>query len=157
MRTIHRVLVSSAVAAMALALVHTPASAQRGMTVWAGAGGSSPDGSMTFGRDTKQLGIQLALPIIPVAVRADAMMFGSKFTTDAVSYNVNAVFQMRLPIVTPYGMIGTGKYAVAPNQKVSGFNVGAGARVGLGRFGVFGEVRRHDPIGRTVTLLGVTF
>ena len=33
----------------------------------------------------------------------------------------------------------------------------AGLRVGLGRFGVFGEVRKHDPINRTVTVIGLTF
>ncbi len=103
--------------------------AQTGLTIWAGAGGASSDGSMTFGRDAKQLGVQLALPILPVAVRADAMMFGSNFTTDAVSYNVNAVFQMRLPVVQPYGLIGRGRYAISPTTRVSGWNYGAwGAR-----------------------------
>jgi hypothetical protein len=85
------------------------------------------------------------------------MLFGSSIDTDALSYNVNAVVQMRLPVVQPYGVVGKGRYAQAPGNKVSGWNYGAGVRVGLGRFGVFGEVRKHDPIKRTVTMLGLTF
>jgi hypothetical protein len=134
-----------------------PASAQTGLTIWAGAGGASQDGSVTFGKDAKQLGVQVGLPVIPVAVRADAMLFGSKFDRDAISYTVNGVVQMRLPVVQPYALLGRGRYAYAPGEKVSGWDFGAGVRAGVGRFGVFGEVRRHDAIGRTVTVLGVTF
>jgi hypothetical protein len=29
--------------------------------------------------------------------------------------------------------------------------------VGLGRFGIFGEVRKHQEIHRTISVIGVTF
>ena len=145
---------------LAAALLALPSAAQAqagGISIWAGAGGASNDGTVTFGKNAKQLGVQLSLPILPIAIRGDALMFGSQFDTDAISYNVNAVVQMRLPVVTPYGLIGRGKYSIAPNQKETGWNWGGGVRLGLGRLGVFGEVRRHDTIQRTVTVLGVTF
>jgi hypothetical protein len=144
-------------AAVTLASLSTRASAQGGLSIWAGAGGSSQDGSVVFGKEAKQLGVQIAVPMLPLALRADAMTFGNGFDTDALSYNVNAVVRMPLPIVQPYGILGRGRYAKAPGEKVEGWNVGVGARVGLGRFGVFGEVRKHDAIGRTITVVGLTF
>lgn len=155
MQVLRRTLMIGSMAALAVA--PSRALAQMGMTVWAGAGGSSQDYRMTFGRDTKQVGVQVGVPLLPIAVRADAMLFGSRIDTDALSYNVNAVLQMRLPVLQPYALVGRGRYATSPTTKMSGFNVGAGARLGLGRFGVFGEIRRHDPISRTVTVLGLTF
>lgn len=147
----------SAVLAATLALPVRQAGAQEGVTIWAGMGGASQDGSMVFGRDAKQLGIQLSLPVVPVALRADALLFGSRFDAEALSYTAELVFQMRLPVVQPYGLLGRGRYSDGPTTTVRGFNYGGGARVGMGRFGVFAEMRRHDPIGRTVTLIGVTF
>jgi len=156
MLTTKRVVMLASVGA-ALAALPSVTLGQSGLTIWAGLGGASQEGSMTFGKATKQLGAQLGLPVIPVALRADAMMFGSGFDREAISYNVNGVVQMRLPVVQPYALIGRGRYAISPTEKQEGWNVGAGVRAGLGRFGVFGEVRRHDAIGRTVTLLGLTF
>jgi hypothetical protein len=156
MRSI-RILCSSVTLAAAVLAIPAAASAQTGITVWAGAGGVSPDREITFGKEAKQLGVQLGLPVLPVAVRGDVLMFGDDFATDELSYNVNAVVQMRLPVVSPYAVVGRGRYAVAPGQKETGWNWGGGVRLGLGRFGVFGEVRRHDGIDRTISVLGLTF
>jgi hypothetical protein len=156
MRSIRIPLLSTLFAA-ALLTLPAAAHAQGGLTIWAGAGGASDDGTVTFGKDAKQLGVQLSLPVLPVAIRGDALMFGSQFDTDAISYNINAVVQMRLPVLTPYGLLGRGRYAIAPDQKEMSWNYGGGVRLGLGRLGLFGEVRRHDKIQRTVTVLGVTF
>jgi len=131
--------------------------AQSGLTFWAGIGASAQAGKVVFNKDAKQLGVQLGFPVIPLGVRAEGLLFGSGFDANAISYSINGVLQMRLPIVQPYLIIGEGRYALSKSEKVTGFNAGVGARVGIGRFGVFGEVRRHDPIGRTVSMLGVTF
>jgi hypothetical protein len=133
------------------------AGAQTGLTLWAGIGGSADAGVSTFAKDTKQLGAQLTLPLIPIAVRADAMMSGSKFDADNLSYNVNAVAVMQLPLVQPYGILGRGKYALTPDLKEAGWNYGAGVRVGVARLGVFAEMRRHQPLERTIMTLGLTF
>lgn len=138
--------------------VSSTATAQTGLSLWAGVGGSREAGVSTFPKDARQLGAQLALPVIPLALRADALMIGSKLDTDHLSYNVNAVAVMQLPIVQPYGIAGRGRYVLGPDTpKETGWNYGAGVRVGVARLGAFVEVRRHDPLKRTITTLGITF
>jgi hypothetical protein len=142
----------------ALMLSATTAEAQTGLSLWAGIGGSREAGVSTFAKDAKQLGAQLTLPLIPLGVRADALLLGSKLETENLSYNLNAVAVLPLPIVQPYGIVGRGKYAVVPDgERESGWNYGAGVRVGLSRLGVFAEMRRHDPLKRTIMTLGITF
>lgn len=136
----------------------TTAKAQTGLSLWAGVGGSREAGVSTFAKDAKQLGAQLTLPVIPLGLRADALLVGSKFDVDNVSYNVNAVAVMQLPLVQPYGIAGRGRYVVAPGApKEFGWNYGAGVRVGVSRIGAFVEMRRHEPLKRTITTLGITF
>lgn len=136
----------------------TVARAQAGISLWAGVGGSREAGVSTFAKDAKQLGAQLTLPLIPLGIRADALLLGNKIDTDNVSYNINAVATLPLPIVQPYGIAGRGRYVLEPGAtKEMGWNYGAGVRVGLGRLGIFGEMRRHDPLKRTITTIGITF
>jgi hypothetical protein len=134
------------------------AQAQTGLSLWAGIGGSREAGVSTFAKDAKQLGAQLTLPVVPLGVRADALLLGSKVDADNLSYNVNAVAMMPLPLVQPYGIVGRGRYVVAPDApKEMGWNYGAGVRVGVSRLGAFVEMRRHDPLKRTIMTLGITF
>jgi hypothetical protein len=134
------------------------ASAQTGVSMWAGIGGSREAGVSTFAKDAKQLGAQLSLPLIPLGVRADALLLGNELKADHLSYNVNAVATIRLPLVQPYGLVGRGKYVIVPGQdRESGWNYGAGVRAGVSRLGAFVEMRRHAPLKRTITTLGITF
>ena len=136
----------------------TVAKAQTGLSLWAGVGGSREAGVSTFPKDAKQLGAQLTLPMIPLGLRADALLIGNKLDVDNLSYNVNAVAVMQLPLVQPYGIVGRGRYMVAPGApKEMGWNYGAGVRVGVSRIGAFVEMRRHQPLQRTITTLGITF
>ena len=141
----------------ASAMIPGRAAAQLGVTVWAGAGSSSPDGNTQFERGARQAGLQLGLPLIPIAIRGDALLFGSKFDQDALSYTVSAIVRIPLPIIQPYAIAGKGRYALSLTEKKDGLSYGGGVRVGLGRLGVFGEARRHEALGRTVTVIGVTF
>lgn len=134
------------------------AEAQTGLSLWAGVGGSREAGVSTFPKDAKQLGAQLTLPVIPLGVRADALLIGNRLDTDNLSYNVNAVAVMPLPLLQPYAIAGRGRYVLAPGApKEMGWNYGAGVRVGLSRIGAFAEMRRHDPLKRTILTLGLTF
>jgi hypothetical protein len=134
------------------------ARAQTGLSLWAGIGGSREAGVSTFAKDAKQLGAQLTLPVIPLGIRADALLIGSEVDADHLSYNVNAVTVLPLPLVQPYGIVGRGRYVLAPGApKEMGWNYGAGVRVGVSRLGGFVEMRRHDPLKRTIMTLGITF
>jgi hypothetical protein len=142
----------------ALVFGATSAKAQTGLSLWAGVGGSREAGVSTFPKDAKQLGAQLTLPVIPLGIRADALLIGDELETDNLSYNVNAVAVMPLPLVQPYALIGRGRYVLAPDApKEMGWNYGAGVRAGVSRLGIFAEMRRHDPLKRTILTLGVTF
>lgn len=153
-----RLLAPIAGIACALMLGTTTAQAQTGLSLWAGVGGSREAGVSTFAKDAKQLGAQLTLPVIPLGIRADAMLLGNKLETENLSYNLNAVAVMPLPLVQPYGIVGKGKYAIVPGgERETGWNYGAGVRVGLARLGLFAEMRRHDPLKRTITTIGITF
>ena len=144
--------------ASALIVSAAPAQAQTGLSLWAGVGGSREAGVSTFAKDAKQIGAQLTLPVIPLGLRADALLLGNKLETENLSYNLNAVAVMPLPLVQPYGIVGRGKYAIVPGgEREMGWNYGAGVRVGLSRLGLFAEMRRHDPLKRTITTLGITF
>jgi len=145
---------------LALALLATipqTARGQDGVTLWAGLGYSSTEGNVTLGKSVKQAGAQLAVPLVPVAIRADMILFGGTFKSDALSYNVNGVLRMHLPLVQPYVIIGRGRYATSLSSRVTGWNYGAGVHVGPGRPGLFAEYRRHSPVGRSITVLGLTF
>jgi hypothetical protein len=142
----------------ALLLSTATAEAQTGLSLWAGVGGSREAGVSTFAKDAKQLGAQLTLPVIPLGVRADAMLLGSKVEMENLSYSVNAVAVMPLPFIHPYGIVGRGKYAIVPGgERETGWNYGAGVRLGVARLGLFAEMRRHDPLKLTITTLGITF
>lgn len=143
--------------AAGVAFLPAAAHAQSGMSVWAGLGYASTEGNVTLGKSAKQIGVQVGLPVLPLAIRGDVLLFGGKYEFDALAFNANAVLQMRSRLIQPYAIVGVGRYATSLTSKRSGANYGAGARVGLGRFGVFAEMRRHAPIGRNVTTVGVTF
>lgn len=149
-------ILAGAIGLTSLAGIGAPAAAQ-GITLWAGVGGAHEAGVSSFAKDTRQLGAQLAIPLVPLAVRADAMVQGTELDRDRISYNVNAVVVMPLPLVQPYGILGRGQYAIAPGARMAGWNYGGGVRVHVGRLGVFAEMRRHEPLLRTITTLGVTF
>lgn len=144
-------------AALALTLTTAPAAAQAGISVWGAVGAAADSGRASFDKNTKQLGIQVGAPMIPIAVRADAMLFGSDLSKDRVSWNVNAVFKMTFPVIQPYGIVGMGDYALTPDTRERGWNAGGGVRLGLGRFGIFVESRWHNPLDRQVTVAGITF
>jgi hypothetical protein len=139
-------------------LVGGASTAPAQVSLWAGIGGSREAGVSTFAKDAKQLGAQLTVPLLPFALRADALLLGNDFKTDNLSYNLNAVAVMKLPVLQPYALAGRGNYVISPNlPKESGWNYGAGVRVGVSRLGAFLEMRRHDPLKRTITTLGITF
>jgi hypothetical protein len=148
-----------ACAGLVLAVAPVVVQGQAPVSVWGGIGASlgEDDEGPSLSKDTKQLGLQFSLPALPIALRADALVFGNDYDRDHLSWNVNAVFRLTFPVIQPYGIIGTGEYAIAPGVKERGWNAGAGLRVGVSRLGIFAELRRHDPLDRNVMVAGITF
>lgn len=133
------------------------ARSQVGLSVLAGYSTASDSGEATL--DTKGLtvGLQLGIPFAPLAIRAEATHWGTDINLDQVTYMGSALLQIRFPLLQPYLIAGYGNFAMSESTAVTGWQAGAGARVGLGRLGAYLEIRRHDAVDRTVTTLGVTF
>jgi hypothetical protein len=132
------------------------AEAQLGVSLWLGVGEASDSGVSTFGTEVKQVSAHVALPLMPLSVRGDALLLGDGVSLDGLSWSLNALFRLTLPVLQPYAIAGFGRYALTKDIDESGWNAGAGTRLGFGRLGVFVEVRRHFPLERTITAFGIT-
>jgi hypothetical protein len=146
------------VSLVGLLLVTAGSARAQGVSLWLGAGRPVSDSSaLTFKSSTLYAGVQLDVPVLPVALRAEGMIGGSDFANAPRNYMASAVFPLRLPGVQPYAIAGYGVYSYGKPLEVRGYNYGAGVRFGVGRTGVFGEVRRHEKLSRTIGTIGITF
>ena len=99
---------------------------------------------------------QLGLPLLPVAVRGDALLIGKGTGGGPLALSLNAVGRLPLPIVTPYVTAGWGQSGVGGDTRTRGWSAGLGVRVKLPVLpGVFGEVRRHQRLGRDLATVGL--
>jgi hypothetical protein len=133
------------------------ARAQVGISFWAGYAQASDSGAAKLDTKGYQAAAQLALPLIPIAIRAEATQWGTSFNMDHLNLIGSGVVQLRLPLLQIYGIAGYGRFAETDSTTLMGWQAGGGVRLGQGRFGLFGEVRRFDVVARTVTTLGITF
>ena len=141
----------------AIVLLGAEAEAQTPLSLWLGAGRSVRDsGSVTLRNSDVSLGLQLDVPMLPLAFRGEASVAASDIVDGPRSWFANAVVPLRLPAVQPYLIGGYGVYSRGTPFETKGLNYGAGARIGLGRLGFFGEVRRHDKLHRTTGTIGIT-
>lgn len=129
----------------------------QGVSFWLG--GARPTGDTTaiaLKNSEIYAGLQLDLPLLPVAIRAEGMTAASGFRKAPRTFIANAVVPLRLPGIQPYAIAGYGAYSYGKPSEVRGYNYGAGVRFGLGRTGIFGEVRRHEKLHKNVATLGIT-
>jgi len=133
------------------------AEAQAGISLWAGFARASNDGASTFDKTGLQLGAQFGVPLVPIGVRGEVLTQGMGFDSEHLSYLGSALWQLRFPVAQLYVIGGIGRYGITDGETKSGWNLGAGARLGIARLGLFAEVRRHDPLERTITTIGLTF
>ena len=146
--------------ALALAVAARELHAQRLLSFNVGGGHSAVRSSAANpgGSELNALAaVQLDVPLLPLAVRADAMLVGWNSDAGPLSLSANLVLPLRLPVVTPYVIAGYGKYGVGSAQTMKGWNAGAGVRLGVGRVGVFAEARRHEVYARDAYSFGLTF
>jgi hypothetical protein len=137
-----------------------PASAQvGGISLWLGAG--HPVKRDTIPLTLKNLdlygAVQLDLPLLPVGFRGDVSVGSSDFKNGQRNATASVILPLRLPIVQPYGMLGYGVYDWGKSFEDRGVSYGGGVRVHVSRLGVFAQVRRHEPLKRTMGTIGMTF
>jgi hypothetical protein len=129
----------------------TKSFAQGGVSVWLGAG--------TMNEETRAAtaAAQLDIPLIPLAPRPE-LLWVSPFESDQSSaLLLNGVFDFGLPGVGPYLIAGWGWHGLGESDSDQGPSVGAGLRLGLSSFGLFGQTRHHQPLDATSVAVGVTF
>ncbi|MFN8574313.1 MAG: hypothetical protein U0132_19840 [Gemmatimonadaceae bacterium] len=153
MRRLKFLVMLSALALLPLSAVR----AQVGISFWAGYAQSSDSGAAKLDTKGIQAAAQLALPLVPIAFRAEATQWGTSINMDHLNVIGSGVVQLRLPLLQIYGIAGYGRFAETDSTTLKGWAAGGGVRLGQGRFGLFGEVRRFDVVARTVTTLGITF
>lgn len=147
------------VAAAALFLLGAEARAQ-GISLWLGAGRPVADsGALRIRNSDLYAAAQVEAPIIPVALRVEGMISaGNSIRTNPRAYFASAVVPLRLvPGITPYGIAGYGAYSYGRDTEMRGYNWGGGLKLGMGRTGFFGEVRRHQVLNKTQATVGMTF
>lgn len=139
---------SIAAAALLVAAVAFPASAQLRPTLDVGAGiaGGSGTGAGVVG----QVAFEFGATRIPVSLRVDAShhRWSDGFLTGLGSYRasaatVNLVLRAPSGRVRPYVLGGVGSYALEGEGVRPGVNVGGGIEVPVGRYRLFGEIRGH--------------
>ena len=139
----------------AFAIVFAPATATAQVSLLAGGGLSSPIGA--FGDQAESgwhalAGLQLGIPVIPVALRADAtyQSFGqptSAPSTSMLTGALSAVISLPGVGLVPYLAGGFGAYRVRVDQSgvdaesERGIHGAFGVNIGALGFGGFGEVR----------------
>jgi hypothetical protein len=103
--------------------------------------------------------VQLGVPLLPIAVRGDALLTGKTLGASPLALSASAVLSLPVPVVTPYATVGWGTYGIGGDAgRVRGWSAGAGVRAKLpGLPGIFGEVRRHQHLGRDLATVGVVF
>ncbi|MEO7998464.1 MAG: hypothetical protein ABI852_13525 [Gemmatimonadaceae bacterium] len=98
--------------------------------------------------------VQLHVPIIPVALRADALY--TKTGIEGTALMIDAVYLAPIPVVSPYVMAGYGKYGLGKDITADGWNAGVGVRVRTPVVAFFVEAKRHQRIGRDLLTIGVS-
>lgn len=145
------------VLATASCILSSDAAAQGGLSVWIGAGTSVRDSAdISLRRSDLSIGLQLDVPALPLALRAEGMAATSDIFSGPRSWFVSGVLPLRLPAIQPYLVGGYGVYSSGTPLEEKGLNYGAGARLGLGRFGLYAEIRKHEPLRRTMGTIGIT-
>jgi hypothetical protein len=135
-----------------------PLHAQGFVSVGAGVGGGVGDRNKdASGRGAHgAVYVQARIPVIPFALRADALFAKTVNDASALSLIGDAVVIAPIPFVQPYVLAGYGRYGIGKDGSASGWNVGVGARVRTPWVGIYAEARRHQRISRDLLTIGIS-
>lgn len=149
-----------ALLAAAACLVSLPATAcaQGLVSVGAGVGGGVGDRNKDISGSGAHAGayVQLHVPVIPFALRFDALFTKLADSSTALALMGDAVVIAPIPFVQPYVLLGYGTYGVGKDASRSGWNAGVGARVRTPWVAVYAEARRHQRISRDLLTIGIS-
>lgn len=136
----------------------TSAHAQGLVSVGAGVGGGVGDRNKDISGSGAHAGayVQLHVPVIPFALRFDALFSKLADSSTALSLMGDAVAIAPIPFIQPYVLAGYGKYGVGKDASRSGWNAGVGARVRTPWVAVYAEARRHQRISRDLLTIGIS-
>lgn len=131
----------------------------RPISLWLGAGRQVAHDSVSFSLHKLDAygGVQLDVPVLPVALRGDISFGGSDFSRGTRNVSASVIAPLRLPIIQPYAMLGYGIYDWGKEAEFRGISYGAGLRLQLGGLGLFAQVRRHQKLDRSIGTLGLVF
>ena len=125
-----------------------------GVGVGGGVGGRNKDDSGSGMHGAAY--VQARVPIIPFALRVDALLAKTTKDASALSLMGDAVFIAPIPYVQPYVLAGYGRYGIGKDGSVSGWNAGVGARVRTPWVAIYAEARRHQRISRDLLTIGIS-
>lgn len=134
-------------------------SAQRVLSLGLGAGvgvgeaRNGADGSHAHGLAY----LELKPPLLPFGIRGDGFLIGQAGEAGALGYALSGVLSLPVPLITPYGIAGWGRYGLPDNEPMTGWHVGAGLRVSVGGPAIFAEVKRHQRFSRELLTVGMRF
>lgn len=138
--------------------VSTSLGAQGFVSVGAGVGGGVGDRNKDASGGGLHGGayVQFRVPVIPFALRADALLAKTSKDASALSLMTDAVFIAPIPVVQPYVLAGYGRYGIGKDGSISGWNAGFGARVRTPVVAIYAEARRHQRISRDLLTIGIS-
>jgi hypothetical protein len=125
--------------------------AQAGVSFWLGAG--------TVQEETRSVtaAAQLDIPVVPLALRPELFWVSPLEGDQSSALLLNGVFELGVPGVSPYLIAGWGWHGLGEGDTEPGPSVGAGLRLGFSSFGLFGQIRHHQPLDANSVAIGVTF
>lgn len=100
--------------------------------------------------------VQLHVPVIPVALRADALFTKTANNQTGLALMGDAVYLAPVPVISPYLLAGYGRYGVGKDSSVSGWNAGVGVRVRTPVVAFFVEGKRHQRVSRDLLTIGIS-
>lgn len=150
-------LIAGATAAAFMLVLTDVSAAQSGLSIQAGAGAvyNHRDGRIDDTQRHATASIEYRPPLSPLGIRGDVIRSGGDSSNGRLSYTVNGVLDLGLPLLHPYVTAGWGRYRIGDITEREGYNAGAGARLQLGPIGVYGEVRRHWALGKDLATVGI--
>jgi hypothetical protein len=99
--------------------------------------------------------VMIRQPTSPFGFRFDALLAKYSTGVTALSLIGNAVAVAQLPLLQPYAVAGVGYYGLFKDASRWGVNGGVGVRLHVTHTSIFGEVRRHQRLGRDLFTFGV--